>query len=65
MADPEILASAQEQRHTMHHGLLRTILGLCGGKGATLGSAEVFYRGCSHWLCHAKCGRSDGHRKNF
>ena len=49
----------------MHHGLLRTILGLCGGKGATLGFAEVLYRGCSHWLCHAKRWRSHGHRKNF
>ena len=64
-SDVLIFCFAQEQRHALHHGLLRAILGLRGGQGTTLGSAEVLHGGCSHWLCHAKRGRGHGHWKNL
>ena len=38
---------------------------LLGVSGATLGLAEVFHCGCTHWLCHAKCGRSHGYWQNL
>ena len=49
----------------MHHGVLRAILGLRGGKGASLGLAKVLHRGCPDWLGHAECGRGHGYRQDF